>query len=240
MMRSKAKSEPATKYMLRCAAQGCERRVVWRTTDGYCLEHYGRARKGEVITRKNGAEAIKPDKRGERGVGSGGESCRLDRGSAAKGKTRKSGSPSQVKLSKRDKEVAVPLTTFEDYTVHSKPPTACGLVQGILSSATYAHPVKSVYIEIELDIKGNEVRACIHYLRCAGYPIGSSAKGYWWAQTSEELATTILHGEQRARSNLAWVRGLRRASQVMTEGHEQGELGDEVLAARVKLSHNTA
>ena len=124
----------------------------------------------------------------------------------------------------------MPLTTFEDYTVHSKPPPAVGLVQGILSSSTYAHPVKSIYIEVELDIKGNEVRACIHYLRCAGYPIGSSSKGYWWAHTPEELATTILHGEQRARSNLAWVRGLLRASQAMTEDYEQGELGDGVLA----------
>ena len=124
----------------------------------------------------------------------------------------------------------MPLTTFEDYTTHPDPPPASGLVQGILRSATYAYPVKSIIIEIELGVTGTQVRACIHYLRCIGHPIGSSCKGYWWAQTAEELATTIAHGEQRARSNLAWVRGLLRASQVMTEEYEQGELGDGALS----------
>jgi hypothetical protein len=126
----------------------------------------------------------------------------------------------------------MPLTTFEDYTTHTDPPPGSGLVHDILSSATYAHPVKSVFIEIELGIKGNKVRACIHYLRCVGYPIGSSSKGYWWAQTPEELATTIIHGEQRARSNLSWVRGLVRAAEAMNDRellldlYEQGSLDE--------------
>ena len=130
------------------------------------------------------------------------------------------------------------LTTFEDYTIHLKPPPAIVLVQREVRCATFSSPVKSVGIEIKLGIRGGEVRACIHYLRCAGCPIGSSSKGYWWAQTPEELAMTIRNGEQRARSNLSWVRGLVRAAEAMNDRellldlYEQGSLDDGVFALK--------
>ena len=73
------------------------------------------------------------------------------------------------------------------------------------------NPVTAREITEALDIPGPAVRAIVHHLRPKGYPIGSSGKGYWYAEQPGELGATIAHLEQRIRSMAAAANGLRKA-----------------------------
>ena len=72
-------------------------------------------------------------------------------------------------------------------------------------------PVTAREITEALEIPGPAVRAIVHYLRTQGHPIGSSGKGYWYAEQPGELGATIDHLEQRIRSMAAAANWLRKA-----------------------------
>lgn len=70
----------------------------------------------------------------------------------------------------------------------------------LIREHTFEMPIKSKKIEIELGLKGIEVRAIVRYLRRYDYQIGSGQKGYFWIQTKEELEKTIKHLSERISS----------------------------------------
>lgn len=53
--------------------------------------------------------------------------------------------------------------------------------------------VISSSLESKFELSGAEIRQIIRRLRFDGVPIGSSAKGYFWARKGEELDSTIAH-----------------------------------------------
>ena len=73
------------------------------------------------------------------------------------------------------------------------------------------HPVTASKITEALDVSGAAVRAIVHHLREMGHPIGSSSKGYWYAQNELELRPTITHMEQRIRSMTSAAQALKKA-----------------------------
>ena len=59
--------------------------------------------------------------------------------------------------------------------------------------------------------EGADMRAIIHRLRTNGWPICACDKGYYLAQTKEELAKFIVALEKRIKSQREAVKGLNRA-----------------------------
>ena len=74
------------------------------------------------------------------------------------------------------------------------------------------NPVKSKRIEQVLGLRGVEVRGIVNYLRKRGHPIGSSSKGYWYAQSKIELEDTINHLKQRRTAIDCVIRGLENST----------------------------
>ena len=94
---------------------------------------------------------------------------------------------------------------FEEHTKLSKRGEACK--QKFLSKIVNnkeSNPVLSKKVEGYFDISGSEVRQIVLYLRRCGYPIASCSKGYFWAESPEQLAPTIHHLEQR-KSSIAYT-----------------------------------
>lgn len=60
-------------------------------------------------------------------------------------------------------------------------------------------------------IEGPAVRAMVNYLRIHKNPIGSTANGYFWANTPAELNSTIMHMMERIGAIQAAVTGLERS-----------------------------
>jgi hypothetical protein len=61
------------------------------------------------------------------------------------------------------------------------------------------------------DAPGSYIRDAIRGLRQNGNPVGSGYKGYFWAETADELMATLLHLRDRASSELRTVRALTTA-----------------------------
>lgn len=111
------------------------------------------------------------------------------------------------------REFKVALTTFED-------------IQGLTKNSLYRmdefrdriqkvsikNPVKSKVIERKIGLKGVEVRGLVNYLRKKGFPIGSSSKGYWYANNKEEIVDTIKHLHQRKLAIEHVISGLENSS----------------------------
>lgn len=72
-------------------------------------------------------------------------------------------------------------------------------------------PVLSSIIEEGLHISGAEVRSIVSALSCAGVPIGSSGKGYYYCKTPVELDSTIKHLQERASKLARRIAGLQNA-----------------------------
>lgn len=63
-----------------------------------------------------------------------------------------------------------------------------------------------------------EVRAIVSYWRSMGEPIGSTAKGYFYARSAGELGSTFDHLRDRAERIQAVIRGLERAVERFADG----------------------
>ncbi len=57
--------------------------------------------------------------------------------------------------------------------------------------------VTSREIEAKFRCKGTEVRKMVNDLRCQGVPICSCSKGYFYAETEDEVRHTIAHLDGR-------------------------------------------
>lgn len=53
---------------------------------------------------------------------------------------------------------------------------------------------------ITTGLSGVEVRACVHFLREEGYPIGSRGNGYYWCRSQADKQVTLDHLQQRINS----------------------------------------
>jgi len=80
------------------------------------------------------------------------------------------------------------------------------------------NPITGKYLAEEINLperrsgkEGADMRAIIHRLRTNGWPICASDKGYYLAQTKEELAKFIVALEKRIKSQREAVKGLNRA-----------------------------
>ena len=69
-----------------------------------------------------------------------------------------------------------------------------------LHDVTIERPVHSRVIEERFGLSGVEVRQMVHVLVVSGYPVGSDARGYWWARTPEELEPAVRQIENRHRA----------------------------------------
>ena len=104
------------------------------------------------------------------------------------------------------------LTTFENMDGLTK--KAKGKLDEFLNRIQMVKkdgPVRSKIIEEALDLRGVEVRAMVNFLRKRGYPIGSSSKGYWYAQNMDEISDTIKHLYQRKTSIQSVISGLENS-----------------------------
>lgn len=72
--------------------------------------------------------------------------------------------------------------------------------------------VTSHALESAFRIRGPELRNIINTLRSRGIPICSSAKGYFYAETEEELYRTIQQFQSRIGKMFRAKRGLIKAS----------------------------
>jgi len=61
-------------------------------------------------------------------------------------------------------------------------------------------PVKSIELELLLNLGSEQVRAIISYARAIGYPISSNGDGYTFTTDKEKMLLTIKHFEERISS----------------------------------------
>ncbi len=71
--------------------------------------------------------------------------------------------------------------------------------------------VTSRELEIAFSVRGKEVRDTVNRLRREGVPIASSASGYFYAATEQEVRATIAHMTHRISGIAAAIRGLNRS-----------------------------
>ena len=80
-----------------------------------------------------------------------------------------------------------------------------------------AHAVTSRELETAFDIRGPDLRRRINQLRGAGVPICSCDKGYYFAETEEELSHTIRQLRSRIKKIAYAERGLTKALDKFTD-----------------------
>lgn len=66
-------------------------------------------------------------------------------------------------------------------------------------------------LEVTFSVRGNEVRSAVNRLRHKGVPIASSANGYFYAATEQEIRATIAHMTHRISGIAAAIRGLNQS-----------------------------
>ncbi len=71
--------------------------------------------------------------------------------------------------------------------------------------------VTSRELEITFSVRGKEVRDTVNRLRREGIPIASSASGYFYAATEQEVRSTIAHMTHRISGIAAAIRGLNQS-----------------------------
>lgn len=81
--------------------------------------------------------------------------------------------------------------------------------------------VPSRELESAFQIREPDLRNIINTLRGNGVPICSSAKGYFYASTKEELDRTTRQLRSRIKKIAHAERGLTRAGQVIFPDHDQ-------------------
>lgn len=81
--------------------------------------------------------------------------------------------------------------------------------------------VPSRELESAFQIRGPDLRNIINTLRGNGIPICSSAKGYFFASTKEELERTTRQLRSRIKKIAHAERGLNKAKQVHFPDHAQ-------------------
>jgi len=84
-----------------------------------------------------------------------------------------------------------------------------------LKDRTKKNPIFSGSLETEFGLMGTQVRDIIRQLRREGYEICSNEKGYWMAQTSEEVDDIIKNLKSRSLSMLETITSLQRRSYQM-------------------------
>ena len=110
------------------------------------------------------------------------------------------------------------LTGFEAVSVELTPKLkkkAITILEN-LEKYTSANPVKSNAIEKGMKMQGTQVRACISWLRCNEYLIGSDQNGYYKIQTTKELEDTQAQIRERIQKLLAVYYGLERGKKQLT------------------------
>jgi len=80
-------------------------------------------------------------------------------------------------------------------------------------NTSHANPTTSSKLQASLGIDDATVRAIAHELRTMGEPIGSGNRGFYYAQSADELDATIEHLQSRVNSINEILR-LVRATQV--------------------------
>lgn len=83
-------------------------------------------------------------------------------------------------------------------------------VEALISDYGNDKPISSKSIERTFDIAGSKIRLIVQRLRRLKRPIGSNQGGYFWAETPEQLDSTIKHMEQRRDSIMITLKYMRR------------------------------
>lgn len=114
------------------------------------------------------------------------------------------------------------LTGFESVSVELTPKlkTKAIVILENLEKYTSAMPVKSQVIEKGMKMQGTQVRACISWLRCNEYLIGSNQNGYYKIQTQKELEETQAQIKERIQKLLAVYYGLERGRKQLINNPE--------------------
>lgn len=76
-----------------------------------------------------------------------------------------------------------------------------------------ASRIKARMLDAGISVHNSEVCAMVNHLRRAGHPIASTGDGYFWAQTREELDSTVQHMQERIASMRDAVNGMLRSFQ---------------------------
>lgn len=95
-------------------------------------------------------------------------------------------------------------------------------VEDALIAHTVNTPVHSDELEINLGLKGTQIRAAVSFFRVIGKPIGSTEDGYFWAEDPEELESTIAHIRARMVRLRRVELGLLMAQDVLRQRKEHG------------------
>ena len=77
--------------------------------------------------------------------------------------------------------------------------------------------ISSRELEVAFQIRGPELRNIINAQRGQGYPICSTDKGYFYAETEEELQRTIRQLRSRIKKIAHAERGLTKALEQITD-----------------------
>lgn len=80
----------------------------------------------------------------------------------------------------------------------------------ILYKREKEHAIVARDIRKIVDIPPVAIRIHIKELRRQGCPIASGGSGYWWAESKEDLKSTIRHLRSRAIDELVTARELRK------------------------------
>jgi hypothetical protein len=120
------------------------------------------------------------------------------------------------------------LTGFESVAIELTPKMkkkAMVIYDG-LQKYTSDNPVKSSKIEQGMKMQGTEVRACISWLRCNEYLVGSHQKGYFIIRSTKELEDSKAQIKERIQKLLAVYYGLDRGKKQLLNNPELfGEKG---------------
>lgn len=81
--------------------------------------------------------------------------------------------------------------------------------------------VFSKEIEKIFHMSGSDVRMTVNEMRCRGVPICSSAKGYYYAKTTEDIERTLRHLNSRAEKIQKAREGMQKMLECME--HENTE-----------------
>jgi len=87
-------------------------------------------------------------------------------------------------------------------------------------------PIVSKKLESLLGINGVGIREIVHELRKACYPICSGHKGYWYANSVEEIEETAGHLNYRAYSMLEVAKYLKQTASEWRESIEADKVGE--------------
>lgn len=114
------------------------------------------------------------------------------------------------------------LTGFDSVSVELTPKLRIKamLILENLEKYTSSKPVKSRVIELGMKMAGTAVRACVSWLRCNEYLIGSNQDGYYKIKTEKELNDTQAQIKERIQKLLAVYYGLERGRKQLINNPE--------------------